>query len=190
MKIYTKTGDTGDTSLFGGARVKKNCIEIDAIGDVDELNGAIGVLIAALFGESVSIAGRDIQDHLKAVQHRLFTVGSLLASVQMDVRGELPQLHDADIQELEAWIDSMESHLSPLTQFILPGGTLPAAQSFWARAVCRRAERRVVDLSQKYPHLDPLIQTYLNRLSDALFVLGRWLNKMGGAAEVTWRKPD
>ena len=184
MKIYTKTGDTGETSLFGGQRVKKSCLEIDAIGEVDELNGAIGVLVAVLSEKEVVVA----KQPLETIQHRLFTVGANIAGVQMDLGTEFPHLTVRDVEVLEAWIDRMESELPRLTQFILPGGSVAAAQSFLARAVCRRAERRIVDVQALYPRLDPLVPQYVNRLSDAFFVLSRFLNKTTGVAEVVWRK--
>lgn len=183
MKIYTKTGDAGETSLIGGTRVKKNCLEIDAIGEVDELNAAIGVLVS-MMGSKELLNTRDPLTH---IQHRLFTVGSNLADVQMHL-GHIPRLTDDDIGTLEAWIDDMERDLHPLTEFILPGGHGIAAQAFLARAICRRAERRVVDVAEKYPSLDPLIKQYLNRLSDLLFVLARWLNLKAGQEDVVWEK--
>jgi cob(I)alamin adenosyltransferase len=183
MKIYTKTGDKGETSLIGGVRVKKHCIEIDAIGEVDELNASVGVLVAGLSDDRFASA----RGHLLQVQHRLFTLGSNIADVQMKL-GSVPKLAESDVAILEGWIDAMEAELPRLTQFILPGGHPAAAQAFFARAVCRRAERRVVELRERHPGLDPLIQQYLNRLSDALFVLGRWMNKEHGVADVAWEK--
>lgn len=182
MKIYTKTGDTGDTSLLGGKRVKKNCIEMHAIGEVDELNASIGVLISLLEGDEFD----DVQSRLVHVQHRLFTIGANLAAVQTDLVN-VPQLKEDDIVELEQWIDAMDAELSELTQFILPGGDKVAAQSFCARAICRRAERAVVELSETHS-LNQLLQKYLNRLSDALFVLGRWINVKQGVGEEKWEK--
>ena len=178
MKIYTKTGDKGETSLLGGKRVKKNCLEIDAIGEVDELNACIGVLIASC---------ENRMEQLIFIQHRLFTVGSNIADVQMQL-GSVPKVRPSDVQALEDWIDGMEKDLKPLTQFILPGGHPAAAQAFYVRAICRRAERRVVLLREQYPDLDPMIQQYLNRLSDAFFVLGRWLNAQAGVGDVVWEK--
>lgn len=182
MKIYTKTGDTGDTALLGGKRVKKSCIEMEAIGEVDELNAALGVMI--------SLAGNElahIKKRLTEIQHRLFTIGSNLAAVQTDLVN-VPQLKEENVIMLEAWIDEMEKELPQLTQFILPGGSHVAAHSFYVRAICRRAERQVVLLTEKYPLLNPLIQKYLNRLSDALFVAGRWINAKQGVPEEIWRK--
>lgn len=180
MKIYTKTGDKGETSLLGGVRVKKHCLEIDAIGDVDELNTVIGILISLLENTAV-------REHLRVVQHRLFTIGSNIADVEMQL-GKVPKLVENDVATIEKWIDGMEAVLPSLQQFILPGGHTSAAQAFFARAVCRRAERRVVELSGRHPDLDLLIQQYLNRLSDALFVLGRWVNYSSRIPDVLWEK--
>lgn len=182
MKIYTKTGDTGDTSLLGGKRVKKNCIEMEAIGEVDELNASIGVLISLLEGG----AFESVRSHLVKIQHRLFTIGANLAAVQTDLVN-VPQLKEDDVVGLEQWIDAMETELLELTQFILPGGSMVAAQSFYVRAICRRAERAVVELSQT-ASINSLLQKYLNRLSDALFVLGRWINAQHGVVEEKWEK--
>ena len=182
MKIYTKTGDRGETSLLGGKRVKKSCLEIEAIGEVDELNAYLGVLIAQMPDGETSA-----KERLTLAQHRLFVAGSNLADVQMQL-GSVPRLTPNYVTQLEQWIDAMENKLSPLTQFILPAGTPAAAHAFFARALCRRAERRVVAVRESYPALDPLVQQYLNRLSDALFVLGRWLNHKHGVAETLWQK--
>lgn len=182
MKIYTKTGDKGETSLLGGKRVKKNCIEIDAIGEVDELNAFIGILIASL-----PIGFENVSNNLSQIQHRLFVVGSNIASIQMQL-DTIPKLHDSDVEFLENWIDEMEKDLKPLTQFILPSGQVAAVNSFFARAICRRAERRVVELNSEYQNLEPLVQKYLNRLSDTLFVLGRFLNAKQGVSDVFWVK--
>jgi len=181
MVIYTKTGDTGDTGLLGGKRVKKDCIEMRSIGEVDELNAEIGVLLSCIHEKDESM-----YDHLVQIQHRLFTIGALLASVQTDLV-RVPSLMDDDVKALEEWIDEMTSTLPELTQFILPGGTNAGAQSFLARAVCRRAEREIVGLMDVYK-IDPLVLQYLNRLSDALFVFGRYLNMKEGVGEVVWQK--
>ena len=183
MKIYTKTGDTGETALFGGKRVKKNCLEIEAVGEVDETNALIGVLVSGLPEDIFSGA----RERLTVVQHRLFTIGSNLAAVQMDL-GKMPQITRLDVRALEQWIDGMESELTPLTQFILPGGHEAAARAFAARATSRRAERRLGDLGSRYPELSPLLKQYLNRLSDVLFVLARWVNKKSGYSDVVWEK--
>ncbi len=185
MKIYTKTGDTGETALLGGKRVSKSCIEMEAIGEVDELNGTLGIL-------SAQIDDKDLQKRILSVQHTLFNVGANLAAAQTDLV-KVPEVTDGQVELLEKWIDEMEIQLSPLTQFILPGGTAVAAQSFFVRAVCRRAERNVVLLQEKLLErgekpLDQNIQKYLNRLSDVLFVLGRYLNKQSGHPEIFWGK--
>lgn len=181
MKIYTKTGDAGQTSLLGGNRIMKNCLEMSAIGEVDELNSALGVLLSGLSSEE-----NEIKLRLKKIQNNLFVVGGQLAAVQTDLV-KVPELIENEVLLLEAWIDEMSTHLPELTQFILPGGTVAAAASFMARAICRRAERQVVELAQVYPNL-VVVQKYLNRLSDALFVLARHLNTKAGEKEVFWEK--
>lgn len=181
MPIYTKTGDAGETGLLGGVRVSKQCQEIEAIGEVDELNGSLGILGALLKKESPE------RDRVRAIQHTLFRIGSAIASVQATL-ASVPSLDKGDEEALERWIDEMTAELPPLTQFILPGGTPAAAQSFFARAVCRRAERAVVELKKKESALNPLILSYLNRLSDALFVFGRWLNYTAAEDEIVWKK--
>ncbi len=183
MSIYTKTGDTGETSLLGGSRVKKDCREIEAIGEIDELNGIVGMLIARL-PEGI---GPVVKEKLTTIQHRLFTVGSNIAAVQTTIIS-VPRLSSTDVLELEEWIDLMEKDLPPLTQFILPGGDPSAADSFFARAVCRRAERATIAVKNAYLSLDPAIIQYLNRLSDALFVLGRWINTSQHVSDIVWRK--
>lgn len=181
-KIYTKTGDHGETSLLGGTRVKKHGLEMQAIGDVDELNASIGFLISLLPQEDTH---REI---LEEVQHRLFDVGSLLAASRTDLF-QLQEIEEHDVLFLEQWIDQMHEELPPLTQFILPGGTPAAAQSFFIRAVCRRAERSVVALGEEVK-LNIFLRQYLNRLSDALFVFGRWLNAANGEGETVWKKKE
>jgi len=144
-----------------------------------------------LIGVLVSVLPEDlfatVRERLITLQHRLFTVGSNLAAVQMDL-GKMPHIIYADVKELEDWIDEMEKDLQTLTQFILPGGHEAAAHAFVARAVCRRAERRLIDVADAYPELSSLIKQYLNRLSDALFVLARWINWKSGVPDVTWVK--
>ena len=182
MKIYTKTGDMGETSLLGGKRVDKNCIEIDVIGEVDELNSCIGILVQ-------KINYPETREKLTTIQHNLFTLGSMIAAVQTDLV-KIPELSESSVEELEVWVDAMTSELPPLTQFILPGGSDSASCAFFARAVCRRAERRAVELSKKNSALNPLAVKYLNRLSDLLFVLARWLNMKHGTSEIVWKKPS
>lgn len=177
MKIYTKTGDKGMTGLFGGARVSKDDIRIEAYGTLDELNSFIGTLIA-----SIDVKGQN--EILTEVQNRLFTMGSNLAS---DPSKDMitPDLTEEDIRILEVAIDSMNEHLVPLRAFILPGGSMEVGLAHQCRTICRRAERRVVTLSN-VSTVDNHIGRYLNRLSDYLFVLGRMIAKEQGVAEVNW----
>ena len=174
MNIYTRTGDAGDTSLLGGARVSKDDPRIEAYGTVDELSSCIGVARAAW-------PSGPIDAELARVQNDLFDIGAQLAAPGLDrFRGADP----SRIGELEHAIDAMESELAPLTNFILPGGTAAAAQLHVARTVCRRAERRVISL-----HDDSAQQAvvYLNRLSDYLVVAARYANAKHGVRDVTWK---
>ena len=177
MKIYTRTGDTGKTSLFGGRRVEKDDARIEAYGTVDELNSVIGVVRAA-WPES------PIDAQLQGVQNDLFEVGAQLAAPGNErFRGVDP----ARVAALESAIDAMESELEPLTNFILPGGSVAAAHLHVARTVCRRAERRVVTLGGEGAEQTIV---YLNRLSDYLFVAARFANRRSGVSDVAWKKSD
>jgi cob(I)alamin adenosyltransferase len=181
MKIYTKTGDKGETGLFGGGRVSKDHPRVEAYGDVDELNAALGM------ARSVEPMPR-IDEVLVPAQRDLFSIGALLATPNPDkVRQQLEKARiDADrIAQLERAIDDGEAELEPLKSFILPGGTPKAAALHVARTVCRRAERRVIALRKEVDIPEIVIQ-YLNRLSDLLFVLARVANRRAGAGEVTW----
>jgi|SRR5690606_22499046 len=176
-KIYTKTGDDGTTGLFGGARLPKDHIRIEAYGTVDELNSAIGFLAAHL-------SDKTLMAFLQNIQSRLFTVGSNLAS---DPGKEMitPDITDDDIRAIEQAIDEMQVGLKPLRHFILPGGSLAVSAAHLARTVCRRAERRCVGLAHHSP-VEPLIILYLNRLSDYFFVLSRWIGHQEGIEEIKW----
>jgi cob(I)alamin adenosyltransferase len=181
MKIYTKTGDQGSTGLFGGGRVPKDDIRVEAYGDVDELNAVIGM------ARSVEMMPR-IDEVLVPIQRDLFAIGALLATPDRDKMAqhlEKARIDEARIAELEHAIDDGERELEPLTAFILPGGTPKAAALHVARTVCRRAERHVVRLQHEV-ELPPLAIIYLNRLSDLLFTLARVANRRAGAGEVTW----
>ncbi|GMV14295.1 MAG: cob(I)yrinic acid a,c-diamide adenosyltransferase [Polyangiaceae bacterium] len=181
MKIYTKTGDSGSTGLFGGERVDKDDARVDGYGTVDETNAAIGVARAA--GLTV-----EIDAVLAAVQSDLFTLGAELACVPgHEARLKLALLGGPDIERLERAIDTAEEGLAPLTSFVLPGGTPGAAALHAARTACRRAERRVVALRRASPVRDEVI-VYLNRLSDLLFVLARRANHAAGVTDVPWVK--
>ena len=176
-KIYTKTGDDGTTGLFGGARLPKNHIRIEAYGTVDELNSVIGLLMSL-------IGSDDDRQFLQNIQSRLFTVGSNLAS---DPSKDMitPDLEDNDIQLIESAIDEMQSKLPVLKHFILPGGNQAISAAHLARTVCRRAERRCVELAGQ-SEVEPIIILYLNRLSDYFFVLARWIGFQAGIEEIKW----
>lgn len=179
MKIYTKTGDDGTTGLLGPDRVRKDDRRIDAYGTVDELNAAIGVARAANPGPNVDAS-------LARVQNDLFVLGSALADPSPDG----PFFHAVTPEHvawLERQIDTLQEALPALTQFILPGGTPAAAQTHLARTICRRAERLVVSLmSQDDQHVSESVLVYLNRLSDALFVIARAINQNAGVSDIPW----
>jgi cob(I)alamin adenosyltransferase len=179
MKIYTKTGDKGQTSLIGGTRVLKSEDRINAYGTVDELNSHIGLLR----DQEVNKSRRDL---LKEIQDRLFTIGALLASDPEKSKMKVPDLHDSDVKLLEKTIDEMEAGLVPLKEFVLPGGHQSVSFCHIARCVCRRAERLIVSLQQN-EFVPELVVIYLNRLSDYLFVLSRMMCKELKAEEVTWK---
>lgn len=180
IKIYTKTGDKGTTSLIGGTKVPKSDLRIDAYGNVDELNSFIGLVIELIQDSSSKIALREIQD-------RLFTIGSLLAcDPEKEIRMQIPGLFETDITILEQWIDKMNEDLPEMKSFILPGGSQSAATIHIARCVCRRTERAVVSLSG-IQELPEHVLIYLNRLSDYLFVLARFISKKENVQEIPWR---
>ena len=177
FKIYTKTGDQGETALFGGKRVLKSHLRVDAYGTIDELNAFIGAL-ADINTEATT------GEVLKTIQHRLFSIGAHVASDPVK-HPPTPDIVTADLDLLEQQIDLMELELPALKNFILPGGHPVVSAAHLCRTVCRRAERLVVALHQDEP-LDPLVLQYLNRLSDFFFVLGRFLGHRLGAVEVIW----
>ena len=178
MKIYTKTGDKGETSLIGGVRVSKDHPRIEAYGTVDELNSHIGYLVLAVKDEN------DIK-LLRAIQDRLFTIGSLLASAP-ESRMIVPDLKLEDITDLELRMDELNEGLPELKNFILPGGTKDAAMCHIARCVCRRTERLIIQVMEQEA-IDEQIIPYINRLSDYLFVLSRKIVVDEGAEEIPWR---
>jgi cob(I)alamin adenosyltransferase len=180
FKIYTKTGDQGSTALFGGARVPKNHIRIESYGTVDELNSYLGLV-------RDSLADSQVRDALKEIQDRLFTLGAILATDPSKDKEQLktPDLLESDVLFLEQEIDRMETHLKPLKTFILPGGHPTVSFCHVARCVCRRAERMTVALNDNEPVL-PIVMQYLNRLSDYLFVLGRYIAVLLEVKEVPW----
>lgn len=179
MKIYTKTGDKGDTSLFGGQRVPKDALRIEAYGTIDELNSVLGMVLA-------KSSDKRVNDILIVVQKELFALGADLATPRSSASRTIRRFEAKDAHPLEKIIDGLESHLKPLKSFILPGGSGGAAQIHFARTVCRRAERAVVRLSRNEDIGDG-ITVYLNRLSDLLFVLARYANRVAGNPETKWK---
>ncbi len=184
MKIYTRTGDAGQTGLFGGGRVPKDHPRVSAYGAVDELNAHLGVCLEA-------VTDADIRTRVRLVQHDLFTIGAELATPvpkEGRARPGRPDLPLARIVEMESWIDELDVVLPPLRAFILPGGTRGAAALHVARTVCRRAEREVVTLSEDDEVPEGVIR-YLNRLSDTLFSFARLENQVAGSGDLLWEKP-
>lgn len=190
--VYTRTGDHGQTSLVGGQRVDKDCVRLESYGTIDELNSHLGLLSAMISGMRQQLPAPDADElaaigrTLLALQNHLFVVGSYLATDSATT-----QLRSASIvtpemvSTLEHQIDALDASLPPLRAFVLPGGNMAAAQCHVCRTVCRRAERRIVALSRE-TEVDAAVGTYINRLSDFLFVLARKLNIMAGEAEILW----
>jgi len=181
VKIYTRTGDRGETGLLGEERVSKASARIEAYGTVDELNAALGVVAAGLEDDP------ETGEILERVQNDLHVVCADLASPRLD-EGKIPRIQAEHVEALEALCDRLEEELPPLARFVLPGGTRAAAELHWARTVCRRAERRVVSLLEaERERVNPEVVRYLNRLSDLLFLLARRANRRAGAGE---KHPD
>ncbi len=178
MKIYTKTGDAGETGLFGGQRVPKDALRIEAYGGMDEVNSAIGIVLSLPLPDT-------LVPMLAQIQNDLFTVGADLATPRTKAAAHIERVETAHSDVLERYIDELEEALSPLRTFILPGGTPTASQLHFARTVCRRAERNVVSLSHTDDIGDAVIM-YVNRLSDFLFVAARYANHAAGEAEIPW----
>jgi len=179
MKIYTKKGDKGTTGLIGGTRVLKSSLRIESYGTVDELNSYIGLVRDQHIHDDLKIQLIEIQD-------RLFTIGSSLASDPEKSTMKIPDLNDEDVAALEKWMDEMNDTLPEMRSFILPGGHTTVSFCHIARCVCRRAERIIVDLSQ-HEFVAGLVLTYLNRLSDYLFMLSRKISQDLGAVEQPWK---
>lgn|SRR5574343_138789 len=179
MKIYTKKGDNGTTGLIGGTRILKSSLRIEAYGTIDELNSYIGL-----------VRDQDIHEHYKKqlieIQDRLFTIGSSLAADPEKSTMKIPDLHTSDIEVLEKWMDEMEEVLPEMRNFVLPGGHQTVSFCHIARCVCRRAERIIVDLNQ-HEFVADLVISYVNRLSDYLFVLSRKITLDLGAIEQPWQ---
>jgi cob(I)alamin adenosyltransferase len=178
VKIYTKTGDKGETSLFGGRRVSKDALRIETFGTVDELNSILGACRSLK-------PRREIEKMFEQIQRDLFALGAELATPEQGRGSRSAQVGAADVARLERHIDTVQARLVPLRKFILPGGSAPAAMIHVARTICRRAERRAVELSRA-ERLGNFPVIYLNRLSDLLFVLARWENARARIAETKW----
>lgn len=187
-KVYTRTGDAGKTRLAGGQQVWKDSVRVEAYGTVDELNASIGVVrvINADMMEEYSEAVQ-LEEELRWVQSKLFDAGSILATVPGQTFKNMPQVAAKDVTRLEKLIDRCQKDLKPLKEFILPGGGKVSGFLHQARTVCRRAERLCVALSKVEP-VDPVIIKFMNRLSDALFVLARWVAKTQGEPEYLWER--
>lgn len=185
MRIYTRTGDRGETGLFGGQRVGKDHVRVDAYGEVDELNAVVGLAVVQLRAEGMDELARRLQ----VVQADLFTLGAHLATPAPEDGGRessyIPALPEERVAEMEAWIDAADAELEPLRSFILPGGGEAAARLHLARTVCRRAERRVIALAREARVPEAQV-VYLNRLSDLLFTLARLANHRSGVGDVAW----
>ena len=166
--IYTRTGDKGTTSLVGGERVKKNSVRLEAYGTIDELSSQLGVIAAD------SDCNAEVRGQIQLVQNELFNIGSYLAD-------------GAKLAQMEAWIDALDEQTPKIMAFILPGGSKISAQCHVARVVCRRAERRILDLADE-SYVDPVVVRYVNRLSDYLFVTARYLNFLLGVEEIVWKQ--
>lgn len=179
MKIYTRAGDDGRTGLLGKGRVSKADARLEAYGSIDELNAMLGLARAA---------DRDgwLVTQLDAIQRTLFEVGGELAVTDAETLSRLPRASQADVTQLESWIDQLEADLPKLENFVLPGGTSLAAQLHAARTVCRRAERRLVALADVAP-VEPTLGRYLNRLGDLLFVMARWCQRRAGGDDDVWK---
>lgn len=189
MRLYTKTGDAGDTSLFGGQRVSKADLRVEAYGTVDEVNALLGVVVATLRASGGTVPGAAAArvDELERIQCDLFRVGAELAT-PADGPGTIPgsPVSEADVQRLERWIDARDAECAPLRTFILPGGSRTAAVLHHARTVARRAERRVVSLAAATPIRGEVVR-YLNRLSDLLFAVARAENARLQVGETPWK---
>ena len=194
IKIYTKTGDNGATSLIGGTKVPKSHLRIESYGTVDELNSFIGLLgdqldlIASTSPPATTAAFADTHNQLREIQDRLFTIGSSLAcDPEKETTMSIPDLREQDTETLEKNIDSMESHLPPMKAFLLPGGHIAVSTAHIVRCVCRRAERSCVRMQEEKLFVEPLVIRYLNRLSDYFFVLSRYTAQLLQVDETPWK---
>ena len=186
MRIYTKTGDKGSTSLIGGTKVPKSHLRIESYGTVDELNSFIGLLNDQLAISSPLFT--DIHPFLREIQDRLFTIGASLAcDPEKESKLKIPDLKEEDLTTLENAIDRMDAVLPPMKSFLLPGGHMAVSTAHVARCVCRRAERSCVRLQEESLYIEPIVIRYLNRLSDYLFMLSRYTGHLLNAPEIPWK---
>ena len=187
-KVYTRTGDAGKTRLAGGQRVWKDSLRVEAFGTIDEVNASVGVVrvINADMIDKYEQA-RQLEEELRWIQNKLFDVGSILATAPGQTFKNMPQVSDKDVTRLEKLIDRCQEDLEPLKEFILPGGGKVSGFLHQARTVCRRAERLCVRLSREEP-VEPTIIKFVNRLSDSLFVLARWVAKTRREPEFLWER--
>jgi len=187
-KVYTRTGDAGQTRLAGGQQVWKDCLRVEAYGTVDELNASVG-LVRAMNADvaAKTVATTQLEEDLRWVQNKLFDVGSILATAPGQTFSNMPTVTAQDVSKLEQIIDRCQEELAPLKEFILPGGGKVSATLHQARTICRRAERICIRLSREEPVAAEL-NKYLNRLSDALFVWARWVSKTQGEPEFLWQR--
>lgn len=191
--IYTKTGDTGTTSLVGGSRVKKNSPRVEAYGTVDELNSHIGLLATMIdekshnldFAFDIREQFENLYNQLKTIQNTLFVMQTLLATEDKDTYARLAHLKEQSLTDMEAWIDKMDAQLPRLKSFVIAGGSIAAAQAHVARTVCRRAERAMVSLNDE-EKIEEILLKYINRTSDYLFVISRFLLLLENKKEIFW----
>lgn len=187
-KVYTKTGDHGKTRLAGGQQVWKDSLRVEAYGTIDELNASVGVVrVMNTDMTNEHEEAKQLEEELRWVQNKLFDIGSILATAPGQTFKNMPQVIGKDITRLERLIDRCQEDLEPLKEFILPGGGKISGFLHQARTVCRRTERLCVRLSREEP-VDPIIIKFVNRLSDTLFVLARWVAKTQGEPEFLWER--
>tara|TARA_B100001750_G_C15486668_1_gene588708 strand:- start:258 stop:848 length:591 start_codon:yes stop_codon:yes gene_type:complete len=185
-KVYTKKGDSGKTQLIGKEKVSKADIRVDCYGEVDELNSSLGFCLALISKESDFKGRKELSFKIKKIQNDLFNLGTVLAVSDVSILDDFPITNEKDVEFLEAEIDFYNKDLEELQSFVLPSGSLPGSYMHLCRTVCRRVERRCVALSN-VSDIDKNVLKYLNRLSDLLFVLSRWINKQMKYSEDFWK---
>ena len=183
MKIYTKTGDKGETSLLGGKRVSKSCLAMRVIGEVDELNASLGVVVARLDKMDPTEEIENLANFVQTIQRDLFKVGAELAAIQGPLENQVEKVDGLRVEEMERYVDLFWGQMPELRNFILPGGSIAGAEIHKARTTCRRVERHLVDFAKTTP-LRPELNVYINRLSDFLFAAARFINAREGVEEI------